>query len=159
MLMPRTRFEVEEQTPYLQYLFVTCLLQDHRGRLASYRYISSFSKVNISYRFFSSLSACWNFFFGGETSLQTEEACTVKESKHTNTHTRARTHTHTHTNALQFHVYVNPFHTIGLFRYPLKTYKNYTFSDVFRGCKRDCWHEMGQSQEKYLVCLCKNVAE
>ena len=30
---------------------------------------------------------------------------------------------------------VNPFHTTGLFLYPLKTSENQRFFDVFRGCR------------------------
>ena len=37
----------------------------------------------------------------------------------------------------------NPFYATDLFRYPLKTLENQRFSDVFRGIKREQWHEMG----------------
>ena len=36
----------------------------------------------------------------------------------------------------------NPFHTTDLFWYPLKTLESLSFFNVFRGIKRDHWHEM-----------------
>ena len=36
----------------------------------------------------------------------------------------------------------NPDHFTGLFSYPLKTSENQRFSDVFKGYKRDQWHEV-----------------
>ena len=36
-----------------------------------------------------------------------------------------------------------PFHARDFFWYQLKTSENQRFSDVFRGIKRDQWHEMG----------------
>ena len=33
--------------------------------------------------------------------------------------------------------YINPYHSIGLFRYPLKTLENPWFSDVFRGVLKE----------------------
>ena len=30
----------------------------------------------------------------------------------------------------------SPFHTVGVFLYPLKTLDNQRFSDIFRGCRK-----------------------
>ena len=40
------------------------------------------------------------------------------------------------------HYRVDPFHTTGLFLYPLRTSENKKFPGVCRGYKRQ-WHEMG----------------
>ena len=37
---------------------------------------------------------------------------------------------------------LNPFHVIGLFLYPLETAENQRFSDVFRGYRKNYWHDM-----------------
>ena len=42
-----------------------------------------------------------------------------------------------------YYDYFNPFYATDLFWYPLKTLENQRFPDVFRGIKRDQWHEMG----------------
>ena len=42
-----------------------------------------------------------------------------------------------------YYDYFNPFYATDLFWYPLKTSENQRFPDVFRGIKRDQWHEMG----------------